>query len=178
MNLRDVVKRFGKDVGLNIRAVRAYAHQLFLSMSLLRKCNVMHADIKPDNILVCLSPRRSSDCTRPLTFYSVMIPLFAGQRLENPAQALRSWLRVRRLRKRHYTLPRLSLLPRPRNHPWHPLRPRARHLVHRMHAVRALYGEDSVPREEQQSDVVADAGVQGTVQWEDGEESEVRGCLF
>ncbi|KAG6840045.1 hypothetical protein C0991_009391 [Blastosporella zonata] len=52
MNLRDVVKRFGKDVGLNIRAVRAYAHQLFLSLSLLRKANIMHADIKPDNILV------------------------------------------------------------------------------------------------------------------------------
>ncbi|EJD06155.1 kinase-like protein [Fomitiporia mediterranea MF3/22] len=51
MNLRDVVKRFGKDVGLNIRAVRAYAHQLFLAMSLLRKCNIMHADVKPDNIL-------------------------------------------------------------------------------------------------------------------------------
>ena len=52
MNLRDVIKRFGKDVGLNMRAVRAYAHQLFLAMSLLRKCNVVHADIKPDNILV------------------------------------------------------------------------------------------------------------------------------
>ena len=52
MNLREVVKRFGKDVGLNIRAVRAYAHQLFLSLSLLRKTNIMHADIKPDNILV------------------------------------------------------------------------------------------------------------------------------
>ncbi|KAF9528269.1 kinase-like domain-containing protein [Crepidotus variabilis] len=52
MNLRDVVKRFGKDVGLNIRAVRAYAHQLFLALSLLRKLNIMHADIKPDNILV------------------------------------------------------------------------------------------------------------------------------
>jgi len=54
MNLRDVVKRFGKDVGLNIRAVRAYAHQLFLALSLLRKANIMHADIKPDNILVRL----------------------------------------------------------------------------------------------------------------------------
>ena len=53
MNLRDVVKRFGTDVGLNIRAVRAYAHQLFLALSLLRKSNIIHADIKPDNILVC-----------------------------------------------------------------------------------------------------------------------------
>ncbi|TFK24621.1 kinase-like protein [Coprinopsis marcescibilis] len=52
MNLREVVKRFGKDVGLNIRAVRAYAHQLFLALTLLKKANVMHADIKPDNILV------------------------------------------------------------------------------------------------------------------------------
>ncbi|WVR05712.1 hypothetical protein IAU60_002736 [Kwoniella sp. DSM 27419] len=52
MNLRDVIKRFGKDVGLNMRAVRAYAHQLFLSLSLMRKCGIVHADIKPDNVLV------------------------------------------------------------------------------------------------------------------------------
>jgi len=52
MNLRDVIKRFGKDVGLNMRAVRAYAHQMFLALSLLRKTNIVHADIKPDNILV------------------------------------------------------------------------------------------------------------------------------
>lgn len=52
MNLRDVIKRFGKDVGLNLRAVRAYAHQIFLALSLMKKCNVIHADLKPDNILV------------------------------------------------------------------------------------------------------------------------------
>ena len=57
MNLRDVIKRFGKDVGLNMRAVRAYAHQLFLSLSLMRKCSIVHADIKPDNILVSESCR-------------------------------------------------------------------------------------------------------------------------
>ncbi len=52
MNLREVVKRFGKDVGINLRAVRTYASQMFLALLLLRKCDVMHADIKPDNILV------------------------------------------------------------------------------------------------------------------------------
>lgn len=52
MNLREIVKRFGKDVGINLRAVRAYAHQMFLALSLMKKCNIMHADLKPDNILV------------------------------------------------------------------------------------------------------------------------------
>ncbi|KAI8377571.1 kinase-like domain-containing protein [Radiomyces spectabilis] len=52
MNLRDVVKKYGKDVGISIKAVRIYAQQLFLSLSLLKKCNILHADIKPDNILV------------------------------------------------------------------------------------------------------------------------------
>lgn len=52
MNLREVLKKFGKDVGLNIRAVRIYAQQMFMALSLFRKCEILHADIKPDNILV------------------------------------------------------------------------------------------------------------------------------
>lgn len=52
MNLREVLKRFGKDVGLNIAAVRAYANQLFQALHYFRAHKVMHADIKPDNILV------------------------------------------------------------------------------------------------------------------------------
>lgn len=52
MNLREVIRRFGKDVGLNLRAVRAYAHQMFLALALMRKAEIMHADLKPDNILV------------------------------------------------------------------------------------------------------------------------------
>lgn len=52
MNLREVLKKFGRDVGLNLRAMRAYAQQIFLGLSLMRKCNILHADLKPDNLLV------------------------------------------------------------------------------------------------------------------------------
>lgn len=52
MNLREILKKYGKDVGLHIDAVRSYAHQLFLSLRLLKKTSILHADIKPDNILV------------------------------------------------------------------------------------------------------------------------------
>ncbi|KAL4896966.1 kinase-like protein [Aspergillus ambiguus] len=52
MNLREVLKKFGRDVGLNLRAIRAYAQQMFLGLSLMRKCNILHADLKPDNLLV------------------------------------------------------------------------------------------------------------------------------
>ncbi|VDL19896.1 unnamed protein product [Hymenolepis diminuta] len=52
MNLREVLKKYGRDVGLNIAAVRSYTHQMLLALKLLRKCNILHADIKPDNILV------------------------------------------------------------------------------------------------------------------------------
>lgn len=52
INLREVLKKFGRDIGINIRAVRIYAQQMFLALSLMRKCNILHADLKPDNILV------------------------------------------------------------------------------------------------------------------------------
>ncbi|KAK9453115.1 kinase-like domain-containing protein [Dipodascopsis uninucleata] len=52
INLREVLKRFGRDVGISLPAVRAYAQQMFLALLHLRRNNILHADIKPDNILV------------------------------------------------------------------------------------------------------------------------------
>lgn len=51
-NLRDILKKFGRNVGINIQAIKSYTRQLLLGLALLRDCNIMHADIKPDNVLV------------------------------------------------------------------------------------------------------------------------------
>ena len=39
-------------MGIDLKAVRVYAQQMFQGLSLLRKCNILHADLKPDNVLV------------------------------------------------------------------------------------------------------------------------------
>ncbi|KAF5195942.1 Serine/threonine-protein kinase PRP4-like protein [Thalictrum thalictroides] len=52
MNLREVLKKFGRNIGLKLSAVRHYAKQLFIALKHLRNCGVLHCDIKPDNMLV------------------------------------------------------------------------------------------------------------------------------
>jgi len=54
LNLREVLKRFGNNVGINLPATRAYAYQIFVALTHMRKCAIIHADLKPDNILVCV----------------------------------------------------------------------------------------------------------------------------
>ncbi|XP_041984914.1 serine/threonine-protein kinase PRP4 homolog [Aricia agestis] len=52
MDLRSVLKKYGKNQGINIKALITYSRQLFLALRHLKKIGIMHADIKPDNILV------------------------------------------------------------------------------------------------------------------------------
>ncbi|KAL4452050.1 hypothetical protein ABPG75_007712 [Micractinium tetrahymenae] len=52
MNLRELTKRYGRGIGLSINAVRVYAQQMLVGLYHLKNCGVLHADIKPDNILV------------------------------------------------------------------------------------------------------------------------------
>ena len=51
LNLKEVQNKFGKGVGISLVAVRAYAKQLLLSLALLAKLRLIHADIKPHNVL-------------------------------------------------------------------------------------------------------------------------------
>lgn len=52
MNLRELLKKYGKDRGLNISAIRSFAKQLLEALWLLKRVNIIHSDIKLDNILV------------------------------------------------------------------------------------------------------------------------------
>eukprot|EP01125_Pyxidicula_operculata_P017997 TRINITY_DN636_c0_g1_i1.p1 TRINITY_DN636_c0_g1~~TRINITY_DN636_c0_g1_i1.p1 ORF type:complete len:539 (-),score=153.28 TRINITY_DN636_c0_g1_i1:138-1754(-) len=51
LNLRQLIKKYG-GVGLNVGAVRIYAIKLLRSLILFKKLNIIHADFKPDNILI------------------------------------------------------------------------------------------------------------------------------
>jgi len=52
MNLREVIKKFGHNRGINIEGVQVFSKQMFQALKHLRKCKIVHADIKPDNILI------------------------------------------------------------------------------------------------------------------------------
>jgi serine/threonine-protein kinase PRP4 len=51
-NLRTVLQKFGRGVGLSLTAVRSYFCQLLTALHHLQSKGILHADIKPDNILV------------------------------------------------------------------------------------------------------------------------------
>jgi len=52
MNLREVLRQFGRGVGININAVQAYSKQLFIALQHMKNHGIIHCDLKPDNILV------------------------------------------------------------------------------------------------------------------------------
>jgi serine/threonine-protein kinase PRP4 len=62
MNLRETLKKFGKNVGINITAVRLYAKQLFVALRHIGDQRVVHADIKLDNILVSADLKQVKIC--------------------------------------------------------------------------------------------------------------------
>lgn len=69
MNLREALKKFGKDVGINISAVRIYARQLFVALRYLSELQIVHADIKLDNILCSADLRQVKLCDFGSAFY-------------------------------------------------------------------------------------------------------------
>ena len=51
-NLRSALRQHGHRRGIQIDAVRTYARQMFIALRYMEKLNIMHADLKPDNIVV------------------------------------------------------------------------------------------------------------------------------
>lgn len=51
-NLRVALKKYTKDKGMSLKAVRAYCRQLLIAIQHIHRCEYLHTDIKPDNILI------------------------------------------------------------------------------------------------------------------------------
>lgn len=62
LNLRETMNKFGRDIGLSMDGVILYGRQLFLALSLLHKHKIIHADLKPDNIMVSHDTRKIKLC--------------------------------------------------------------------------------------------------------------------
>lgn len=62
MNLRETLNKFGRNIGLSLDGVVLYGRQLFLALSLLHRNKIIHADLKPDNIMVSVDTRRIKLC--------------------------------------------------------------------------------------------------------------------
>lgn len=54
-DLRTALSRYGQGRGLPLQTVAQYTRQIFLGLKFLRKLKVIHADMKPDNVLMSLS---------------------------------------------------------------------------------------------------------------------------
>lgn len=51
-NLRQLMKKVGAGRGFSLQAVQSFSGQLFKALTHLKRCNMIHCDLKPDNILV------------------------------------------------------------------------------------------------------------------------------
>lgn len=55
INLRELLRKYGNNVGISLLSVRSFAWQIFTGLAHMQRCSIIHADLKPDNILVsCL----------------------------------------------------------------------------------------------------------------------------
>jgi serine/threonine-protein kinase PRP4 len=61
-NLRDLLKEETSGHGLSLQAVKTYARQMFSGLKHMADCQIVHADLKPDNILVSLDKKTIKLC--------------------------------------------------------------------------------------------------------------------
>lgn len=58
MDLRQCLKKFGRGVGIKLEALRIYGAQMLAALAQMRRLGIVHADIKPDNVLVTSDKRK------------------------------------------------------------------------------------------------------------------------
>jgi len=61
-DLRTALAKYGQGRGLPLQTVAQYTRQIFLALRVLRKMKLIHADLKPDNVLMTMSKTEIKIC--------------------------------------------------------------------------------------------------------------------
>lgn len=84
MNLRETLQRFGRGIGLSIEGVSLYGRQLFTALQLIHRLNYIHADLKPDNIMVSKDTKTIKLCDFGSAIQLSEIELMKTEHLVSP----------------------------------------------------------------------------------------------
>lgn len=155
-NLRDTLRKYGAGVGLSLIAIQSFARQLFLALLHIKKLGIVHADIKPDNIL--LKDEKSSWIE--LTDFGNSFYANDSNNLPTPYLASRFYRAPEIILGLKYGgLESLDVIDRLSD----------RRLVGWMHALRAFHGKSHVSGHNKQWYASIDSGYEGTCAASDGE---------
>eukprot|EP00928_Gymnodinium_smaydae_P073408 TRINITY_DN56615_c0_g1_i1.p1 TRINITY_DN56615_c0_g1~~TRINITY_DN56615_c0_g1_i1.p1 ORF type:complete len:465 (-),score=82.56 TRINITY_DN56615_c0_g1_i1:16-1374(-) len=89
-DLRGALKKYTQNKGMTLSAVKSFTQQLLVGLNHMHRCNILHGDVKPDNILIDekLKLVRFCDLGSAVQTKDVAVNLYLASRFYRPPEAI------------------------------------------------------------------------------------------